>query len=122
MSKTTRFEDLEIPVLWNPEKKFHRGSKNARKLCRFVYEITSTNPFNRDFRFRDQIRASSGLIMDNLAEVFEREGNSEFLQFLSIAKGSCVETRSQSCRAFDYGYVSQDILDQLLEKTTDLSK
>ena len=109
MSKITRFEDLEI---W----------KNARELCKYIFKITSTDPFNKDYRFRDQIRSSSGSIMDNTAEGFEREGNKEFLQFLSIAKGSCGESRSQSYRAFDYGYISKDILDQLLEKTTNLSK
>jgi four helix bundle protein len=107
--KIARFEDL---VIW----------QEARELCRFVYEITSTEPFNRDYRFRDQIRASSGSIMDNTAEGFERGGNKEFLQFLSVAKGSCGETRSQSYRAFDCGYISQDTLDSLLDKTTRLSR
>jgi len=109
LTKLTRFEDLEI---W----------KNARELCRLVYEITATEPFNKDFRFRDQIRASSGSIMDNIAEGFEKGGNKEFLQFLSIAKGSCGETRSQSYRAFDFGYTTQDILDQLLDKTINISR
>ena len=107
--KINRFEDLEI---W----------KSARELCKLVYEVTSIEPFSKDFRFRDQMRASSGSIMDNIAEGFERGGNKEFLQFLSVAKGSCGETRSQSYRAFDFGYITQDTLDQLLDKTINLSK
>jgi four helix bundle protein len=107
--KIDRFEDLEI---W----------KDARELCKFIFQITSSEPFNRDYRFRDQIRASSGSIMDNVAEGFERGGNKEFSQFLSIGKGSCGETRSQSYRAFDYGYIDQTTLYQLLDKTTNLSK
>jgi four helix bundle protein len=107
--KIERFEDLEI---W----------KEARELCSKVFEITSIEPFCRDFKFRDQIRASSGSIMDNIAEGFERGGNKEFIQFLSISKGSCGETRSQSYRAFDYKYIKQDILDELISRTTQLSK
>ena len=109
MPKISRFEDLEI---W----------KNARELCKLVYKITSTELFNKDFRFRDQIRASTGSSMDNIAEGFEREGNKEFLQFLSIAKGSCGETRSQLYRAFDFSYITKDTLDDLVEKTSNLSK
>ena len=101
------FEDLEI---W----------QDARELCRLIFKITSTGPFSKDYRFRDQIKASSGSAMDNIAEGFERDGNKEFIQFLSIAKGSCGETRSQSYRAFDYGYIEQRQLDELLVNTKQL--
>lgn len=92
--KIERFEDLEI---W----------KEARELCKFVFELTSIEIFNKDFKFRDQIRSSSGSIMDNIAEGFERGGNKEFIQFLYISKGSCGETRSQAYRAFDFKYISE---------------
>jgi hypothetical protein len=39
----------------------------ARELHKFVFEITSVEPFVNDFRFRDQIRASSGSVSDNIA-------------------------------------------------------
>ncbi len=107
--KIERFEDLEI---W----------QEARELCKRVFEITMVNPFCSDFKFRDQIRSSSGSIMDNIAEGFERDGNKEFIQFLSVAKGSCGEVRSQSYRSFDYQYINQDILDELISRTTQLSK
>jgi four helix bundle protein len=92
----------------------------ARELCKFVKELTDRQPFCNDFKFRDQIRASSGSIMDNIAEGFERDGNREFSQFLSIAKGSNGEVRSQSYRALDYNYITETEFNELLERTETL--
>jgi len=97
----TCFEDLEI---W----------KEARELCKLVRQVTFREPFVNEFRFRDQMNASARSIMDNIAEGFDRDGTKEFLQFLSISKGSCGETRSQSYRTFDAGYIIQEELDDLL--------
>lgn len=107
--KIERFEDLEI---W----------QEARELCRRIRDLTAKGEFSRDFGLKDQIRASSGSIMDCISEGFERGGNREFVQFLSIAKGSCGETRSQCYRAFDYEYITQSDLDDLLERTLRLGK
>jgi four helix bundle protein len=107
--KVKRFEELEI---W----------KLARELYKFVFKITSEEPFCRDFKLRDQIRASSGSVSDNIAEGFERGGNKEFIQFLSVAKGSCGETRNQSYRAFDSNYISNEVLNDLLIRTETISR
>lgn len=70
------FEDLNV---W----------QKARIFCRKIFRITNYELFSKDYRLKDQLRASSGSIMDNIAEGFERDGNKEFIQFLQIAKGSC---------------------------------
>lgn len=109
MATINRFEDLDI---W----------KEARKLSKEIYLITLNNSdFKNDFRFRDQIRASSGSIMDNIAEGFERNGNIEFRQFLSIAKGSAGEMRSQLYRALDFNYITQETFDVLKTDSENLS-
>ena len=75
MSSVRNFEELYIWQL-------------SRDFCRDIFKITSYKEFSMDFRFKDQIRASSGSIMDNIAEGFERSGNKEFIHFLYISKGS----------------------------------
>jgi len=106
--KIEQFEDIEI---W----------QEARKLTQIVFKISSSWQFNKDFRFRDQIRAAAGSIMDNTAEGYGRGGNREFINFLSIAKGSNEEVRSQSYRAYDFNYIDKDTIDELLALTNKIS-
>jgi four helix bundle protein len=95
MATITRFEDLEI---W----------QEARRLAKEIHFISIETELKTDFRFRDQIKAASGSVMDNIAEGFERNGNLEFRQFLSIAKGSAGETRSQLYRVLDFNYINEE--------------
>ena len=95
MATITRFEDLEI---W----------QEARRLAKEIHFISIETELKTDFRFRDKIKAASGSVMDNIAERFERNGNLEFRQFLSIAKGSAGETRSQLYRVLDFNYINEE--------------
>lgn len=109
MSSITKFEDLEI---W----------KLAREICQDVYLIREQSNLKNDYRLYDQLNGSSGSIMDNIAEGFERNGNKEFAQFLSIAKASCGETRSQFYRVLDRNFISKEEFDLRNEKLQTLSK
>lgn len=108
MATVKRFEDLEI---W----------QEARKLSIEIIKISKGTDLKIDFRLKEQIKSSSGSVMDNIAEGFERNGNLEFRQFLSVAKGSAGEARSQVYRVFDNEYIDKDKLDFLIFEHEKLS-
>lgn len=107
MATIKKFEDLEVWQL-------------AREVCTDVYKLTLKNSFSKDFELKDQINASSGSVMDNIAEGFDRDGSKEFRQFLSISKGSCGELKSQSYRALDRGHITLEEQKNLSEKAETL--
>ena len=108
MATITKFEDLEI---W----------QEARRLSKEIIFLSKNTELKKDFKFNAQIKDSSGSVMDNIAEGFERNGNLEFRQFLSIAKGSAGETRSQLYRAYDNNYIDEEKLKYLIIEYEKLS-
>jgi len=109
MSKIERFEDLDAWTL-------------ARRLTNAIYDVSAVGEFCRDFALRDQIRRASISIASNVAEGFERDGDKEFMQFLSIAKGSCGEVRAQLYLALDRAYISDKEFEELKAKASELSR
>jgi four helix bundle protein len=79
----------------------------ARVLENNIFQLSNVGGFARDFDLKNQINSATGSVMDNIAEGFERGGRKEFLNFLSTAKGSAGEVRSQLYRAFDRKYIQQ---------------
>ncbi|MBR5698204.1 MAG: four helix bundle protein [Prevotella sp.] len=104
----TDFEDLVI-------------YQKSRELVKKVYGITRQGEFKFDSRFVQQIRSAAGSISDNIAEGFERQGTKEFKNFLYIAKGSCGEVRSQLNRAYDVGFINDEVYKQMYDECKKLS-
>lgn len=96
--------------------------KLSRELCKDIYAIIENTPLQNNWKLRDQIDSSSGSIMDNIAEGFERGGTKEFIQFLGYSKGSCGETRSQLYRIYDRQFITEIRKNELIEKTVVISK
>jgi four helix bundle protein len=103
--KIESFEDIEA---W----------KEARNLVKMVYKNFKDI---KDFGIKDQIQRAAVSIMSNIAEGFDRGSNKEFIQFLTISRGSVSEVKSLLYCAFDIGYINKEIFDELVEKCTKIS-
>jgi four helix bundle protein len=100
MAKIEKFEDL---IVW----------QKSRELTKIIYQRTSDGRFSKDFALRDQIRRSSISVASNIAEGFGRNGNKEFIQYLSMANGSLCEMRTQSYIAKDLEYITNSDLKEI---------
>ena len=109
MSKVERFEDLQV---W----------RMAHDLSVAIYQLTKDGEFSRDWGLRNQIQRASVSVMSNIAEGFERYSRQEFKQFLSIARGSCAEVRSQIQLAKSLGYINDADCFAIYEKCIALSR
>ena len=105
----TRLEDLRIWQL-------------AREINNDIFQIISTEKIRRDWPLRDQLNRSAASVMDNIAEGYGRNGKREFIQFLSISKASCVETKSQLYRAVDRIYIEKEQFDFTFDRVDHLEK
>jgi len=108
MSRVERFEDLEVWQL-------------AKNVANEIYDLTSVGKFSCDYVLRDQIRRAVVSIFSNIAEGFERNGNKEFVQFLSIAKASCGEVRAQLIFAKDREYITEQQFNTISKNLFSLS-
>jgi four helix bundle protein len=108
-ARIERFEEL---IAW----------QKARTLSREIYEVTRRGAFARDFGLSGQIQRAAVSIMSNIAEGFERGGRGEFHQFLSTAKASCAELRSQLYVALDVGYLDKQKFHVLLKHAEEVAR
>lgn len=100
-----RFEDLEV---W----------KKAARLSSNIYRELGGL---KDFGFKDQITRSGLSVPSNIAEGFERESQRECLKFLSYAKGSCAELRTQVYIGMDIGFIQKGIGRKWIDETIEIS-
>jgi len=99
------FEDLDI---WK------RSAGLSAEIYKEVREL-------KDYGFKDQITRSGLSIPSNVAEGIERNSNKEKVQFLSYAKASCAELRTQSYIGIKKGYVSKEKGKKWVDETKEIS-
>ena len=101
-----QFEDLEV---W-------------KRSCHLASDTFKYFANTRDFGFKDQITRSALSVPSNIAEGHERRSSKEFRNFLSYAKGSCGELRTQIYIGIDIEYIPPEIGRAWLKEAKDISK
>ena len=109
MAKFEGFEEIEA---W----------KKAYEVTLRIYRLTEGARFAKDFGLRDQIRRASVSIMANIAEGHGRRSNSEFANFLNVARGSAHEVQSHLHIATGLGYVEKVEFDEIYGTLADVSR
>lgn len=100
-----RFEDLDV---W-------------KKSARLSAEIYKELEYIKNFGFREQLTRAGLSISSNIAEGFERESKKECLNFLSYARGSCGELRSQIYIGIKIKYINKDVGVRWIKEAKEIS-
>jgi four helix bundle protein len=109
MGKIERFEDLGI---W----------KKGVEIAVQVYELADKGILASDYRSRSQIIAAALSISNNIAEGFEYNSNRAFMKYLTYAKGSAGEVRSEAYVLMLTKRITKEDYDKLYPQLVELSK
>ncbi|MFT3745734.1 MAG: four helix bundle protein [Pyrinomonadaceae bacterium] len=109
MSKFEGFEEIQA---W----------QKAYEITLGVYQITTDGSFAKDYGLRDQIRRAAVSIMANIAEGHGRKSNTEFANFLNIARGSAHEVQSHLHIALGLGYIERPEFEGLYQTLSEVSR
>ena len=107
--RVERFEDL---IAW----------QKARGLASRIHGVINSGTFARDYPFKNQLWSAALSVPSNVAEGFERFGHGEFAHFLSIAKASCAEVRSDLYVACDVGHIDEATMKVLLAQAAECGR
>src|SRR5260370_17885657 len=95
MANITDFRDFE-------------AFKACRALVREIGLLVRSVPLKRNRCLVDQMERASISVLSNFAEGFERDGNAEFMQFLTICKGSVGGLRAQLIYCADIELIEKE--------------
>jgi len=96
--------------------------QKAMDLAVTCYTVTKTFPREEQFGLTSQIRRAAASIPANIAEGQGRQHTKEFLNFLSISRGSLKEVETHLILSQRVGLLAKDQLDELLQRTDEISR
>jgi four helix bundle protein len=96
--------------------------KIAHNLTLKLYEMTKSFPSEERFRLTDQICRAATSIPTNIAEGKGRTSLREYLQFLSIARGSVEEVKYLLLLSRDLSYISESAYSDMANQSDQVAR
>ena len=106
---TTRFEDI---IAW----------QKARVFINHVYQATKGFPSEERFGLVSQFQRAAVSIAANIAEGYKRIGRDDKIRFFNYSQGSLEECRCHIYLSSDFGYITNDMANQMIEEIEETSK
>ena len=94
----------------------------AMNLAEHCYLATKSFPREELFGLTSQIRRAAASVPANIAEGQGRRHTKEFLNFLSVARGSLMEVETHLLLSQRVGLLNQTTLDSLLTTSAEISR
>lgn len=91
--------------------------KDAHTFTLHIYKVTKKFPKTELFGLTSQIRRSSSAIGANIAEGYQQKSSKMKINYLFIAKTTCIETQNHLLLAKDLGYISESDFNHLMKQT-----
>ena len=90
---------------WNDLKVLNK----AHELVLQIYKITKKYPNDEKYRLIDQICRAASSVPTNIAEGHGRKTKKEFIQFLTISRGSVEEVKYLLLLSKDLNFISSEL-------------
>ncbi|MEQ1705683.1 MAG: four helix bundle protein [Rickettsiales bacterium] len=96
--------------------------KKSMALTNLIYDITADFPKSELYGLASQMRRAAVSIPSNIAEGSSRGGTSEYIHFLTIARGSLSEIDTQSLISRDRNYITNEKYQEIEVLLNDIGK
>lgn len=108
-SKVSSYKDL---LVW----------KRSIELATNIFAVTKNYPKEQQYGLVSQIERSAVSIASNIAEGAGRKGKKEFVQFVSIARGSLFELETQLIISEQTGFINKEKLNYFIKEIDEIGK
>ncbi len=96
--------------------------QKAMELCTEIYRVSRKFPHEELYALTNQIRRAAVSIPSNIAEGQARKSTPEFVNFLSIAKGSLAELETQMEIAVRLKYLRSEDISSAISLCNEIGK